>query len=140
MSKEKVKALTDQQREIFEISFRTSGTSRMQCQCGKFYYNSNGQWDWEDGELEEYHADKESIDVDYTIGRLVFNNSEYADACNCWQDDAARVYHWLIAHRYSVVDFYCKVKESLEVEAERFPTVVQKQIPANVPSNDVGGD
>lgn len=123
MSKTKLKPLTTEQRETFEESFRTCGTSRMQCQCGKFYYNSTGQWDWDDGELEEYHADKEAIDVDYTIGRVCFNGCEYADVCDCWLEDAARIYQWLIAYRYSVSEFYTVVKRKMKAEAEKFPVV-----------------
>lgn len=123
MSEGKVKPLTSQEREIFEKSFRTCGTSRMQCQCGKWYYNSTGGWDWDEGELEEYHADKQAIDVDYTIGRLVFDGQEYADACDCWEEAATRIYRWLIANRYAVTAFYPAVKQEMKADAEQFPIV-----------------
>lgn len=40
--------------EIFEEAFRSGvGHSEFTYCCGKVFYNSNGGWDWEDGELEE---------------------------------------------------------------------------------------
>lgn len=119
---QKVRPLTGDERTIFEVAFRTCGTSRMRCACGTFFYNSSGQWDWEEGELEEYHADKQAIDVDYTIGRLGFNGSEYADACDCWIGDAARIYRWLVNSRYSVCDFYTGYKKAALAEANALPT------------------
>jgi hypothetical protein len=129
MKKYKAKPLTRAELEIFELSFHNNtGTSRMQCACGRVFYNSTGNWDWDDGELEGYHADKNAIDVDHTILALTVQGKDVADACTCWHGEAAMIYRWLIAYRYQVVEFYRRVKNHLQKEAEAFPVVNEEAI------------
>ena len=122
MSK-KPKPLEQWQREVFEDAFQHSGTCRMECECGKTYYNSNGGWDWADGELETLAADETAIDLPYTVGRITFEGKEYANGCDCWIELAAMIYRFLVAYGPSIADLFDGIKRHMQAEAEGFPVI-----------------
>lgn len=105
--------------EIFEKAFRASvSRSRMECECGKVFYNSNGGWDWEDGELEALEKSKDAIDLDCSVGEIGFEGRQYALDCECWHERAIRIFEFLMSHNYQIVELFTNVKVLLLEEVE----------------------
>ena len=111
--------------EIFEEAFRDKGFtgSRRDCACGNIFYNSEGGWDWEDGELEGLDQNIKATDVDYSVGTITFEGKEYCLDCTCWHKRALMIFVFLLAHNSSIVALFRAVKkheleraESIEVE------------------------
>ena len=117
--------MTDKEKiEIFEEAFKnmTAGHYR-QCACGEEYYNSNGGWDWEEGELEALEKDKKATDLDYSVGTLSFEGKEYCLDCKCWHKRALMIFGFLMSHNSPIVALFRAVKkyeiaraESIEVD------------------------
>ena len=111
--------------EIFEEAFRDRGFvgSRRDCACGNIVYNSDGGWDWEEGELEGLAKNLKATDVDYSVGTITFEGKEYCLDCNCWHKRAVMIFGFLMAHNSPIVALFRAVKkyklaqvESIEVE------------------------
>lgn len=118
--------MTDAKKiEIFEEAFRDKGFvgSRRGCVCGNIFYNSDGGWDWGDGELEGLAKNTKATDVDYSVGTITFEGTEYCLDCTCWHKRALRIFGFLISHNSPIVALFRAVKkhelaraESVEVE------------------------
>lgn len=111
--------------EIFEEAFRDKGFvgSRRDCICGNIFYNSDGGWDWKDGELEELAKNTRATDVDYSVGTITFECKEHCLDCNCWHKRALIMFSFLMSHNSQIVALFRAVKnhelaraESIEVE------------------------
>ncbi len=98
--------------EIFEDAFRdqTAGSYR-ECDCGREFYNSNGGWDWEDGELEVLEKSNTSFDLDYSVGTLSFEGKEYCLDCGCWHKRALRIFGFVMSHNSQIVALFQAVKK-----------------------------
>ena len=105
--------------EIFEEAFRdmVAGSQR-ECDCGKIFYNSNGGWDWEDGELEALEKSKSATDLDYSVGTITFEGNEYCLDCNCWHKRAVKIFGFLMSHNSPVVALFRAVKKHELARAE----------------------
>ncbi len=118
--------MTDEKKiEIFEEAFQDTGIvgSRRDCVCGNIFYNSNGGWDWEDGELEGLAKNINATDVDYSVGTITFEGKGYCLDCTCWHKRALMIFRFLMSHNSPVVALFRAVKkyelamvESIEVE------------------------
>ena len=99
--------------EIFEDAFKDQGFvgSRRDCICGNIFYNSNGGWDWEDGELEELAKNKRAFDVDYSVGTITFEGKEYCLDCTCWHKRALMIFRFLTTHNSPIVALFRAVKK-----------------------------
>lgn len=105
--------------EIFEDAFRDhiAGSYR-ECNCGKVFYNSNGGWDWEDGELEALEKSNTAMDLDYSVGTITFENKEYCLDCNCWHKRALMIFGFVMSHNLPIVALFRAVKKHELVKAE----------------------
>lgn len=97
--------------EILEEAFRdhTAG-SRRECDCGKIFYNSNGGWDWEEGELEALEKSESATDLDYSVGTMTLEGKEYCLDCGCWHKRALVIFGFLMAHNFAIVALFRAVK------------------------------
>lgn len=122
--------LKESPSEEFERAFSGSGSCRVECGfCGREEYNSNGGWDWEDGELEALEADPNATDVDYTPTYGYLNGKVYLHGCPCNQ--ARRYEDFIWSHRHGIAD-YLKARAELEMkDAERNKQVAEIVIEAN---------
>ena len=105
--------------EIFEEAFRDHCTgSRRECDCGKMFYNSNGGWDWEDGELEALEKSNTATDLDYSVGTLTFEGKEYCLDCSCWHKRALMIFRFVMTHNSPIVELFRAVKKYELAKAE----------------------
>jgi len=66
--------------------YMTSGGSRRTCECGMTFYNPDGGWDWNEGELEELQAKEErgeATSVGYTVTAMSIDGKEFVIGCPC---------------------------------------------------------
>ncbi len=104
---------------IFEDAFATPvGHSSMECEGGKIFYNSTGDWDWDEGELEKLMKSENAIDLDYSVGEICFEGRRYALDCKCWHTRAMVIFEFLMAHNHPIVKLFTNVKALLLKEAE----------------------
>ena len=109
--------------EIFEEAFCDHlGGSYRECDCGKIFYNSNGGWDWEDGELEALEKSEDAIDLDYSIGEVYFEGRRYVIDCKCWHKRALVIFNFLMVHNSPIVELFRAVKKYELAKAESIET------------------
>jgi hypothetical protein len=111
--------------ESFERAFstNTSGCVR-ECECGRIFYNPNGAWDFEEGEIERYAANPRAKAVDYSVGCIWIDGHEYALDCECWHAKADRIIKWLQNNAVAVAEFLSSEKKRKTLDAERAPVVI----------------
>lgn len=119
---------TKEQMENFERAFSSgcSGCHR-DCACGKIYFDAANSWDWGDGELDELRANPGATAVDYSIGGIVFDGVEYANACNCWEPKAKKIILWMDFHRREIVEWFNLEKKRKLAEAAEAPVVTDDE-------------
>lgn len=106
----------------FEVAFGGTGGSVRICECGKTFYNSDGGWDWEDGELERLEKN-DAIDLDHAVGDLFFNGTMYVDACDCWHAKAERLMGWIDDNAHRIAHYLNSEKKREQAEADSMPVV-----------------
>lgn len=106
----------------FEMAFSDHGGGCVRiCHCGRTLFNSDGDWDWEKGELEELQkkADEDPdhfIDLPYTVSTCTINSSEYVMGCPC---NGMRAYEdFIINHATQIAKYLNKRVEALERKAK----------------------
>jgi hypothetical protein len=112
----------EKQMEIFERAFSAGIRScRMTCACGKTYYNDEGGFDWEPGELEALH--KTGVPLPHSVGGVEFEGHFYVDACACWHDRARKIMGFIDGHAHRIADYLNALKKARQAEAAGVPTV-----------------
>jgi hypothetical protein len=129
--------------ERFEDAFDDGvGWSRVTCQCGQTYYNSDGGWDWEDGELEALRKDPKATDVDYSVSEMTVNGKTYVTGCPCTAE-LVRVENFIRAYRYKIAAYLKAVAEG-QIEsgeiAAYLKAVAEGQIESGVQILDALGE
>ena len=110
--------------ESFERAFMSSGGGCVRaCRCGRIFYNPDGGWTWEDGELESLNRNEKATAVGHTVQCIDFEENEYALDCDCWHELAARYIRWLRVHDEQVAEFLTLEKARKQAEADRSPVV-----------------
>lgn len=111
--------------ENFERAFSSgTGGCRRTCNCGKEYFdNSNGHYDWEDGELEALLASKTSVALDYSVGDIDFEGTQYVDACPCWHERAEQIMSFIDNHAFKISEYLTLEKKRKQSEADHSPIV-----------------
>lgn len=106
----------------FEKAFSgdTSGSTR-ECACGKFYYNPDGSWDWDEGELERLEAT--GIVSEYAIGNVFIDGVEYCDCCDCWHEKALLVMAFIDNNVYAITRYITAERARLERMAQSYPKI-----------------
>lgn len=108
----------------FEKAFSDKvGSCRAQCACGKQYYNPDGGWHWEDGELEALEADQNATALDCSVGYVTFEGTTYVIDCNCWHERAKRISAFLDTHMQKIADYFKEERLRKTEEAAAVPSI-----------------
>ena len=110
--------------ESFKEAFRDGiGGNRVKCHCGKVYYNPDGFWDWDEGELEALNLDDDAKALDYTTEYLSVEGVTYAIDCDCWHSRAEQIMRFLDGHRAKVGAYFAEERRRLMNESKSFPEI-----------------
>jgi hypothetical protein len=110
--------------ESFKEAFHTGvGGCRRKCECGVQFYNTDGGWDWEEGELEELEADESARDIDCTVSTVYFLGMEYVYQCDCWHEDAEKIMNFIDDHAHCIAQYLRLEKNRMQEEVDNMPTV-----------------
>ena len=109
--------MSKQCSEIFEETFRlpVCGCVRT-CACGKTYYDTYNDYDWEYGELKALEKDPNAFPVDYAIGTMSVGGEEIVIGCDC--DKEKKYEDFILLHARQLVIYLNKRSESLKEESE----------------------
>lgn len=111
-------------KDTFERAFSVGGSSASAtCNCGRTFYNSDGGWDWEDGELEGLVEDKDATDIGYGVGLIEVQGRTYAVDCNCWHSVCSMVELFIDRHAHQIAEYLKLEKKRKIEEAEKSATV-----------------
>lgn len=107
----------------FEIAFsaHTSGCRR-ECRCGRVFYNPDGGWTWEDGEIERLNK-SDAIALPHSVGTIIFEEKEFVADCSCWHPRAEKLINWIDSHAEGIAIYLTQEKKRKQSEAEKAPTV-----------------
>jgi hypothetical protein len=115
---------TPEKLQTFEDAFSThSGSCYATCACGRIFYNSNGGWDWEEGELENLEKIQTAVDLDYAVESLSFEGKTYVKDCKCWHDRAAIIKKFVDGHAREIANYLTAEKKRKTTVAEKAPVV-----------------
>ena len=90
--------------QSFEEAFSDHhGSARGTCQCGQEYYNPDGGWDWEEGELEALEKSN-AIALDYSVPYMTINGREYIMGCKCNQE-LKPLENFLLNHQRQIAEY-----------------------------------
>lgn len=108
----------------FEDAFGGCGSGcASQCACGRIFYNSDGGWDFEMGELERYRANPNATDLVYGVGHIEFEGTVYVWDCDCWRPRAVQIIRFITSHGRQIAEFLTLERERKVAAAESSPTV-----------------
>ena len=109
--------------ETFENAFKTSrGSCQGVCECGKQFYNSDGGWSWEEGEIEDLEEEN-ATNLDWSVGFVRFEGKEYCRDCNCWHRKAERLMSFIDSHSHQIANYLNSEKKRKLKEASRMPNI-----------------
>lgn len=109
--------------ENFERAFTTShGSCRAKCECGREFYNPDGGWDWEEGELEALEKSGAKA-LDWTVGEIWLEGKEYVPDCDCWHPRAVKIIAFVRSHGGAIAEFLTLEKARKQREADSSPIV-----------------
>lgn len=113
--------------ESFKEAFHTGvGSCRGQCECGVQFYNSDGGYDFNEGELEELEKMSDSRDIDCSVAFVDFEGIEYVYQCDCWEERAMKIMQFIDDHSHGIAQYLRLEKERMQSEANNMPTVEEK--------------
>jgi hypothetical protein len=118
--------------KLFEEVFRHSGGAVKTCECGKTYYNPDGGWTWEDGEIEALEESGATA-VDYSIGDIEFGYGSFADACDCWHEKAMRIYNGITSYDREITELLAR-RSVMLIEKAREAATVQAALQSLLPA------
>jgi len=107
----------------FEDAFQTPSAGAVRgCVCGRIFYNPDGGWTWEYGELERLEQ-RGATSLPHACGEIALDGHLFAIDCNCWHVRASRVIRWMDAHAVSVADYLSLEKKRKQAVADAAPVV-----------------
>lgn len=114
--------------ENFERAFSThSGGCRRTCNCGREFYNPNGGWDWEEGEIEA--LDKSgAISLDWSVSTLSCEGKEYVMDCDCWHKRAKQIMGFIDGHAQAIAEYLTLEKKRKQTLADESPVVTPEEV------------
>lgn len=93
-------------REQFEEAFSDHvGSCVADCACGRIFYNPDGGWSWDDGELALLRANPQATAIDCSVGYVSFEGQTFVDACDCWWPRAKKIAEWILSHAHGIAAF-----------------------------------
>lgn len=117
--------LNEKVRQRFERAFSDGGGGSVrQCVCGREFYNSNGGWDWNDGELELLRAKADATDLPWAVSGVYFEGQFFVADCDCWTARAARIVGWIRHHDHQIVTLLKLDKQAAIDAAQAKPVVL----------------
>jgi hypothetical protein len=113
-----------EQLKNFEQAFTTSSTGcRRECLCGSVFYDSVGNYDWDEGEFEALEKNERATAVDYSVGTISFEGKEYCCDCDCWHERAKQIIRFLDGHAHKIAEWLTLEKKRKQEEADHSPVV-----------------
>jgi hypothetical protein len=96
---------SDQFLEAFSTN---GGGSIRECVCGRVYFNGDGGWTWEEGELESLRKKAEMlpdayVEVGYSVTTVDIGGAEYVEGCLC--GNATRVEEFIKHNARSIATY-----------------------------------
>lgn len=110
--------------ENFERAFRdgVAGAVRT-CHCGKCYYNPDGNWDFDDGEIERLEKDPNATPLEYACGDITIEGRAYVDGCDCWHNRAQEIIGFIDDHARKIAEYLTLEKRRKQALADEAPVV-----------------
>jgi len=109
--------MSNQCSKIFEEVFDSHvGGCVRTCVCGKIYYDTYNDWDWEFGELERLEKNPNTFPVEYSVGTISINNEEIVIGCDCGR--AKKYEDFIIQHAKQIATYLNKRADFLKEEAD----------------------
>jgi hypothetical protein len=93
------------------------------CACGREFFNSDGGWDWEEGELDKLLEDPNTTNLEYSVGFVEFEGVSYVMACDCWVERAEQVCNFIDGHAHEIASYLTLEKDLAVAKAAAMPTV-----------------
>ncbi len=110
--------------ESFKEAFYTgAGSCRGLCKCGVQFYDSEGGYAWEDGELDNLRSTPGSREIDCSVGFVAFGGVEYVYQCNCWYKKAEKVMNFIDSHSHAIIQYLLYEKTRRQAEVDNMPTI-----------------
>jgi hypothetical protein len=112
--------------QTFERAFDTgcAGCVRV-CACGKTHYDTENDWDWEEGEYESLESDPNAVPHDCAVGTMNIDGQEIVLGCDC--DLAAKYEKFIVAHARQISEYLNARAKLLRDEADE--TNVAEEVP-----------
>ena len=101
------------------------GSCSAQCACGRQFYNSDGHWDFEEGELEGLESDPKATALEYSVGYIEFEGTTYIWDCDCWHDRAKKIIAFIDAHAGAIVE-YLKLEKKRKLKEANASAVLDE--------------
>jgi len=116
----------------FEQAFSTHGSAAVEdCHCGKTFFNPDGGWDWEPGELERLQA-SDATHLPYGVETIQAEGRRYVTDCDCWQERAKLLMAWIDGHGSRIAEYLLLEKERRWQEYEDAPIAPAAMTPGGV--------
>lgn len=114
----------DPRLTVFERAFGGSaGSCRRSCECGREFYNPDGGWSWENGELEALAANPNATSIEWSVGTVEFEGRFYVPDCTCWHERALKIIAWMEGHVESIAEYFKLENKRRSKEAARFALI-----------------
>ena len=101
------------------------GSCAARCNCGRDFYNPDSSWDFDEGELERLESDPEATALEYSVGYIEFEGSQYVWDCDCWHDRAKKIIAFIDAHAKSIVE-YLKLEKNRKLKEANASAVLDE--------------
>lgn len=109
--------------DSFERAFTNGGGCVRDCACGRVFYNPDGGWTWEDGELDRLRADPTATALEWSVGEMVIEGKSYVPDCDCWKPIALKFIAFIRRYDEEIAEFLTNEKRRKQAEADRSPVV-----------------
>lgn len=121
------KATHPELTSYFVDAFCHSGSCMGTCDCGVFYYDSDGQWDFGEGELERHQADPKAVDS--PVHQIEVGGRTFVVGCPC--NGAGQYETFIWGHRFDIAS-YLNARSQQEAknattDAEQMATTVESR-------------
>lgn len=104
----------------FEEAFRDgAGSSRIDCACGKIYFDEKC-WGFEEGEREKIVA-AGAIELEWGPSYITLEGQSFCIDCDCWHPRAERVMRFLDGHAQKIAKYFAAEKDRKMAEAFAVP-------------------
>ena len=100
------------------------GSCRGQCSCGVTFFNPDGGWNWEDGEIEALRSSG-AREIGDSVGTITFEGGVYVVDCDCWRPRAKMISRFLDSHALKIAAYLRAEKKRKQYVADISPTIAE---------------